>query len=70
MYWVLTYLSREKMDERIQALVIDGKGTVELTDYLIRGKVSDRNQWQMGDEVTVEIESIDPIRGEIRLRAS
>ena len=69
MYWVLTYLTREKMDEPIQALAIDGKGTVELTDYLIRGKVSNRIQWQTGDSVAVQIESIDPVRGDIRLRA-
>ena len=69
MYWLLTYLSREKMNAQIEALVIDEKGTVELTDYLIRGKVSNRTQWQMGDEITVEIESIDPVRGDIRLRA-
>ncbi len=68
MYWILTYLTREKMDEPIQALAIDGKGTVELSDYLIRGKVSSRIQWQTGDEVTVEIESIDPGRGEVRFR--
>ncbi len=68
-YWILTYLSREKMGKSIRALVIDGNGTVELTDYLIRGKVSDGTQWQMGDEVTVEIESIDPARGDIRFRA-
>ena len=69
MYWILTYLARKKMDEPIHALAIDGKGTVELTDYLIRGKVSDRIQWQTGDELNVEIESIDPVRGEIRFRA-
>ena len=69
MYWILTYLSREKMGKSIRALVIDGNGTVELTDYLVRGKVSDGTQWQMGDEVTVEIESIDPARGDIRFRA-
>ena len=62
MYWILTHLSRDKMDEPIEALVIDGKGTVELTDYLIRGKVSDGTRWQLGDSITVKIESIDPIR--------
>ncbi len=69
MYWILTHLSQDKMDEPIEALVIDGKGTVELTDYLIRGKVSDGTRWQLGDSITVKIESIDPIRGDIRFRA-
>ena len=69
MYWILTHLSRDKMDEPIEALVIDGKGTVELTDYLIRGKVSDGTRWHLGDSITVKIESIDPIRGDILFRA-
>ncbi len=69
MFWVLTYLAREKLDEPIPAFVIDGKGTVELADYLVRGYASTTTPWQVGDRVTVEIESIDPVKGDIRFRA-
>lgn len=67
-YWILTYLSNKAMDEPLAALIIDGKGTVELSDFLIRGKMSGRTERQMGDEVKVEIETINPVRGEIRFR--
>lgn len=69
-YWILTYLSREMMGQPMSAIAVDRKGTVELTDYLIRGKVSDAKEWQMGDSVTVEIESVDPVKGKVRFRTS
>jgi exoribonuclease-2 len=68
-YWVLTYLSLEKMREPLQAIVLDGKGTVELIDYLVRGKALAAEEWTPGQTVTVEIESIRPMAGEIRFRA-
>ena len=67
-YWVLTYLANEKRDASLQAQVVDKKGTVELTDYLVRGRVSHTPDCQPGDEVMVSIESIDPVRGNIRFR--
>lgn len=67
-YWVLTYLSREKPGRPLRAMVLDDKGTVELTDYLVRGKVPASDEWTPGDIVTVQIESIRPTAGEIGFR--
>jgi exoribonuclease-2 len=67
-YWVLTYLAREVKDAEVSGRVVDTNGTVELTDYLVRGRVSTRTGWQMGEAVVVRIESVDPVRGEVVLR--
>ena len=67
-YWVLTYLSRDKARKPMTAMVLDKKGTVELTDYLVRGKVPASDEWSKGEVVSVEIDSVRPSTGEIRFR--
>ncbi len=67
-YWVLKYLAREQMNRPLPALLLDRKGNMELTDYLVRGKVSDKQQRKPGEGTMVEIESIDLERQEIRFR--
>ena len=67
-YWVLKYLDREEMNRPLPALLLDRRGNIELTDYLVRGKVSDTQQWKPGEGAMVEVESIDPERQEIRFR--
>ena len=67
-YWVLTYLSREKSSQPLTATVLDHRGTVELNDYLVRGKAPASEEWPVGDVVNVEIESVRPIAGEVRFK--
>ena len=67
-YWVLKYLAREEMNRPLRALLLDRKGNMQLTDYLVRGRVSDKQQWKPGEGAMVEIESIDLERQEIRFR--
>jgi exoribonuclease-2 len=67
-YWLLEYLSRYKTNERLQAIVLDMKGNIELRDFYLRGKVATTNKAQPGAIVDVQIDSIDPARGEVRFR--
>ena len=67
-FWILTYLSREKLGQSLPAIVLDRRGSVELIEYLVRGRVSDPKDWQPGDSITVAIDQITPDRGEIRFR--
>ena len=67
-YWVLKYLAREEMNRPLPALLLDRKGNMELTDYLVRERVSDKQRWKLGECAMVEIESIDLERQEIRFR--
>jgi exoribonuclease-2 len=67
-YWVLTYLSNEKMKHSLPAMVLDNRGTVELIDYLVRGKVPASDESTKGDVVSVEIDSVRPATGDIRFR--
>jgi len=67
-YWLLQYLSRYKSDDRLPAIVLDSKGNIELRDYYLRGKVITANKAQPGATIDVQIESIDPARGDVRFR--
>ncbi len=69
-YWLLEYLSRYKSNDRLQAIVLDTKGNIELCDYYLRGKVAIANKVQPGGTIDVRIDSIDPRRGEVRFRAA
>jgi exoribonuclease-2 len=68
-YWVLTYLSREKAGEPLDAIVLDHRGTVELVEYLVRGRCPATEEWSPGDRVRVEMAAIHPDRGEVRFKA-
>lgn len=67
-YWLLEYLMREKKDQALAAVILDAKGNVELGDYYVRGKIGGLGMQKPGDSVEVRIESIDPVRGEVRFR--
>ncbi len=66
-YWLLEYLSRYKRDQMLAAVVLDAKGNVELEDYYVRAKVG-ATKAKPGETVSVQIEAIDPSRGEVRFR--
>jgi exoribonuclease II len=66
-WWILTYLSRECLNRPLDAMVVDGKGTVELSGFLVRARLRDRDDLNPGDIVTVRLESVDPEHGSIRL---
>jgi exoribonuclease II len=65
-YWLLRYLGIEKRNEPLMAIVIDGKGSVELEDFYVRAKIAGL-KLPPGAQVTVRIESVDPAKGEIQL---
>ena len=67
-YWLLEYLSRYKKDQPLSAIALDPKGNVELEDYYLRAKIVGPNKVRPGDKVEVQIESIDPVKGEVRFR--
>jgi exoribonuclease-2 len=67
-FWLLEFLARYRKDESLPAIVLDGKGTVELEDYYLRAKLASPAKSKPGDTVAVRIESIDPARGEVRFK--
>lgn len=67
-YWLLQYLAREKMDAVLNAIVLDNRGTVELEDYYLRGKLPDPGTIEPGTTIKVMIGHIDPLKGEIRFK--
>lgn len=69
-YWLLEYLSRYKTKDPLQAIVLDTKGNLELKDYYLRAKLTAAAKAQPGATIDVVIESVDPARGDIRLRQS
>jgi len=67
-YWLLKYLAREKMGAVLNAVVLDKKGTVELDEYYLRGRLPDPGTAEPGTAVQVTIDEIDPLRSEVRFR--
>jgi exoribonuclease-2 len=67
-YWLLKYLAREKMSAVLNAMVLDKKGTVELDEYYLRGRLPDPGTAEPGNTVQVTIDEIDPVRAEVRFR--
>jgi exoribonuclease-2 len=67
-YWLLKYLERYKKEETLSAVVLDQKGNIELEDYYLRSKVSSGIKLQPGDTISVRIETIDPVKGDVRYR--
>ncbi len=68
-YWLLEYLARYKKTENLAAILLDSKGTIELRDYYLRAKITVLNKAQPGTVIEVQIEAIDPARGDVRFRA-
>ena len=67
-YWLLKYLAHEKMGAGLNAIVLDRKGTVELDEYYLRGRLPDPGTTEPGTPVQVTIDEIDPLRSEVRFR--
>jgi exoribonuclease-2 len=66
-YWLLEYLARHKKNVPLAAVVLDAKGNVELEDYYLRAKVTGAKA-RPGEMINVQIESVEPARGEARFR--
>jgi exoribonuclease II len=67
-YWLLEYLSRYKKEAPLHAIVLDAKGTIEIEDYYLRAKVTSTTKLQPGGTIQVQIETIDPAKGDVRFR--
>src|SRR5262249_6454919 len=67
-YWILKYLAHEKLEQQLRAVVMDRKGTIELEDFYLRGKLPDPGSELPGSIVSVKIDSIHPERNEVRFR--
>lgn len=67
-YWLLVYLGKEKSNQAMDAVVIDGKSTVELEDFYLRGRLSDSANLAPGTRVQVRIENLEPVKGDIRFK--
>jgi exoribonuclease-2 len=67
-YWLLQYLAREKAGTPLNAVVLDRKGTVELEDFYVKGRVPDPGAAAPGNTISVAIDRVDPLKGDIRFR--
>lgn len=65
-FWLLRFLQQNKTDELLPGVVLDGKGTVELEDFYLRGKVAAAARTEPGTRIMVKIESIAPVKGDIQ----
>jgi hypothetical protein len=52
----------------LSAVAIDKKGTVELDEYYVRGRLPDPGTAEPGNTIPVMIDDIDPLKAEIRFR--
>ena len=68
LFELLEYLSRYKRDVPLPAVVLDAKGNVELEDYYLRAKVVSGTNASPGETIHVQIETIDPSKGDVRLK--
>jgi exoribonuclease-2 len=67
-FWLLEYLARYHKDKALSAVVLDGKGAIELEDFYLRGKITAARNIDAGEKVNVQIDNIDPAKGDIRFR--
>jgi exoribonuclease-2 len=67
-YWLLRYLAREKAGVPLSAVVLDRKGFVELEDLYLRGRLPDPGAITPGSTISVTIDRVDPLKGEIRFK--
>ncbi len=67
-YWILKYLADEKLEQLLPAVVMDRKGTIELADYYLRGKLPDPGSESPGSALNVKIDFIRPEKNEVRFR--
>ena len=67
-YWLLEFLSREKMGIPMNAIVLDRKGNIELEDYYVRGKLQSPGGEDPGSILSVLIDTIQPAKGDVRFK--
>jgi len=67
-YWLLRYLESEQASKVLNAVILDQKGAAELEDYYVRGKLTGPMHASPGAVVQVKIESVDPLKGDLRLK--
>jgi len=67
-YWILEYLSREKMTQPMSAVLLDRKGNIELEDCYLRGKLQSPGGEEPGSVLSVMIDTIDPGKGNVRFK--
>jgi exoribonuclease-2 len=68
-YWILEYLSREKMGLPMNAVVLDRKGNVELEDCYLRSRMqSPGGNDEPGSVISVMIDTIQPDKGDVRFK--
>jgi exoribonuclease-2 len=67
-YWLLEYLSREKMGQPMNGFVLDRKGTIELEDFYLRGKLQTPGGEEPGSVLSVTIDTIQPAKGDVRFK--
>ena len=72
-YWILEYLSREKMGKPMNAVVLDRKGNIELEECYLRCRLQSpggTGNDEPGSTISVIIDSIHPDKGEARFKRS
>ena len=70
-YWILEYLSREKMGQPMNAVVLDRKGNIELEECYLRGRLQSPGGTasdEPGSVISVMIDTIHPDKGEVRFK--
>jgi exoribonuclease-2 len=67
-YWILEYLSREKIGQPMNAVVLDRKGNIELEECYLRGKLQIPGGDEPGSIIAVMIDSVKPDKGDIRFK--
>jgi exoribonuclease II len=67
-YWILEYLSREKMGQPMNAVVLDRKGNIELEDFYLRGRLQSPVSDEPGSVLSILIDTIDPDKGDVRFK--
>jgi len=67
-YWILEYLSHEKMGQPMSAVVLDRKGNIELEECYLRGRLQIPGGDEPGSVISVFIDSIQPDKGEVRFK--
>jgi len=67
-YWLLEFLSREKMGQPMNAFVLDRKGNIELEDFYVRGKLQSPGGEDPGAILSVVVDTIQPAKGDVRFK--
>ena len=68
-YWILEYLSREKMGLPMNAVVLDRKGNIELEDCYLRSRLQNPgSNDEPGSVISVMIDTIQPDKGDVRFK--